>query len=153
MSHPPTRHARFLLVLSLAASIAATSLAQEEGPRGLDALSDDRLLTELSRRNLKSLLDRAFQENKTPQSKRDAVLASGALSRLQGNDTAPLAERRKLVAEYVKALPQLLNQISDPQSLLADATVLIDHGILTDQQLLEYFGPNATIMTRLQPVA
>ncbi len=143
---------RALLLASLITLSSSVALAQDDSGKGLDSLSDDRLLTDLARRNVKSLLNRALEINKTPSSKKDAILASGALNRLQNDETITLVERRRLVADYIKAAPELMKQIRDPQSLMADASVLIDHGVLTDQRLLEYFGSNSTVMNRLKPV-
>ncbi len=137
-----------LLAVGLISSVA---FAQND-PKGLDALSDDRLYSELSKRNLGGLLEYAFKKNNVPEAKQNAVRAGSALARLQDDESIGLADRRKLVAEYVKALPQLLPQITDPATLILDANILIEHGIITDQRLLEYFGPNSTIMARLHPV-
>lgn len=146
-----TRHLFFFMALTVA-SISFRGFAQTQ-TTGLDSLSDDRVYTELSRRNLNTLLDYAFEKNKVPESKQKAIRAGAALARLQGDSELSLTERRKLVAEFVDALPSLLPEMNDPSSLLIDANLLIQHGILTDQRLLEYFGPNSTIMARLNPVA
>ncbi|HEY0009386.1 MAG TPA: hypothetical protein VGB55_11725, partial [Tepidisphaeraceae bacterium] len=144
---------RTLLISAVVATLASAGFAQDQGPRGLDALTEDRLLNELAKRNLTPLLERAFENNRTPAEKRNAVQASSALTRLARDKEITLVEQRTLVANYVKALPQLLPTLTDATSIISDANILIDHGILTDQRLLEYFGPNATIMSRLKPVA
>ncbi len=143
-----TTRATCLAAIGLISSVA---FAQND-PKGLDALSDDRLYSELSKRNLGGLLDYAFKKNNVPVPKQQAVRAGSALARLQDDPTIGLNDKRKLVAEYVKALPQLLPLMTDPGTLMQDGNILIEHGILTDQRLLEYFGPNATIMARLHPV-
>src|SRR4028118_2122629 len=94
---------RTLLVSAVVAATASIGLAQDSGPRGLDALSDDRLMNELAKRNFGPLLERAFEKNKTPPRQRDAVQASSALTRLARDKEITLVEQRTLVANYVKA--------------------------------------------------
>ncbi len=142
---------RISIIGAVVTTLSAFAVAQDD-PKGLDALSDDRLLTELSKRNLQGLLKYAFDKNNVPQAKQNAVKAGAALARLSSDKGGGLNEKRKLVAEFVNALPQLLPQMNEPTSLMTDANILIQHGVLTDQRLLEYFGTNSTIMSRLQPV-
>lgn len=146
------RFPRAILVSAAVAVLSSAGLAQNAEPKGLDAIGDERLYTELAKRNLTGLLDYAFEKNNVAPTQQDAIRAGAALARLQGDTTLGITERRKLVAEFVNALPQLLPQMSDPAGLLANANLLIEYGIKTDQRLLEYFGPNASIMSRLNPV-
>jgi hypothetical protein len=143
---------RALFIVLTVTSTSSWGFSQTQAG-GLDSLTDDPVYTELSRRNLNSLLDYVFEKNNIPESKQKAIRAGGALARLQNDSDLSLADRRKLVAEFVNALPTLLPEINDPAALLLNANLLIQHGILTDQRLLEYFGPNSTIMARLNPVA
>ena len=43
--------------------------------------------------------------------------------------------------------------MNDPTALLNDANILIDNGISSDENLIEYFGTGAGPMNRLHPVA
>ena len=71
-------------------------------------LTDERLMNDLASRNLRVLLDRAFEVDKTPDKEKDAVLGRMALLRLQNDKSITLVEVRKLVAQYVDSLPQIL---------------------------------------------
>lgn len=134
-------------------ALAGFSPAQDDAARGLDTLSDERLMNELASRNLRVLLEREFEINKTPQVQKDAVLGRMALLRLQNDKTISLPDVRKLVSQYVTSLPQVLPTMNDPTALLDDANILIDNGITSDENLIEYFGPGAGPMNRLHPVA
>ncbi|HEX8340818.1 MAG TPA: hypothetical protein VF624_07915 [Tepidisphaeraceae bacterium] len=142
-----------ILSLCAALTVAPILSAQDKPAQGLDALTDDAVMSELARRNMPALLEHAFKVNKITDAQKGAVMASAALTRLEREKDLSLDEQRKLVSDFVKALPSLLPQMRDARSIVADANALIDHGILTDQRLLEYFGPNATLMNRLAPVA
>ncbi len=144
------RHAlTALLVLS---PVAAFGQSAGSG-QGLDALSDDRLLTELAARNLDVLLDRAFDVNQVPQGQRKALLTTQALAQLsQQADQMPLEARRQLVQQAIAGIEQVLPETSDPGMLMNWANVLIAQGAQFDVQILEYWGRNPRTQARLKPV-
>ena len=150
-----TMHDRTKTILLAVTIITLTRalLAQDSGPKGLDALSDERLRNDLAARNLTGLLDRAFEVDKTPPDEQEALRGRMGLLRLSTENITNLVEVRKLVSAYVAQLPKLLPKMNDPQALINDANLLIDNGITTDDNLLEYFGPNGNTMARLNPVA
>ena len=147
-----------LLTAAVIATLAVTpavtfAQSDDSANSGLNALTDDRLMNDLASRNLRVLLDRVFEVENTPQAQKDAVLGRMALLRLQNDKSISLVETRKLVAQYVASLPQILPTMKDPTALLSDANILIDNGITSDLNLIEYFGASAGAMNRLHPVA
>lgn len=147
-----SRTRTFVLSAAVSAVLSSFGLAQD-GPSGLDALSDDKLYAELATRNLQSLLNRAFEVNKASDEQKNAIMGRMALLRLQSDKNVAVSEARKLIAQYVQSLPLLLPSMNDPGTLMNDAALLISQGVESDQHLLEYFGPNAGTMARLRPVA
>lgn len=131
----------------LLTSIAAAA------PTGLDALNDEKLLNELASRDQEFLLNRAFEQARTPLAIQKAIRGRMTLLRLRDRPQTDLLETRKLVATYVDALPQVLPGMNDPAALIGDANLLIDFGIGPDQTVLEYFGQTPGAMARLRPVA
>src|SRR4051794_33979591 len=71
------RHSGFVILVS------CTALQAQQTPQGLDSLTDDKLMNELAVRRLPTLLDRAFEVNKVPQSEQEsrrAILSLQTLS-------------------------------------------------------------------------
>lgn len=147
-----SRTRTFVLTAAATATLSSFGLAQD-GPSGLDAVTDDKLYGELASRDLKSLLDRAFAVNKVSEDQKNAVVGRMALLRLQKDKTVTVSEARKLISQYVASLPTLLPTMNDPTALINDSNILISQGIESDQHLIEYFGPNAGTMARMKPVA
>lgn len=142
------------LALSVALS-ASTLLAQAPGPvpQGLDTLTDERLLSELAGRNLPRLLDRAFEVNKVPQDRRNAVLARVAFTTLrQRGQKMPAAELDRLVAQAASGISAVLPLMDDPSAIMEDVTALLVFGVQRDLNILEYWGENPRTQAKLKPV-
>lgn len=147
-------HRRSNLICAVIAAACAVVVTRSlAAPTGLDAIDNEKLLNELAARDLGTLLDRAFEVEKTPEPQKKAILGRMTLLRLKDNPSADLVEVRRLVAAYVDALPQILPTMNDPAALIGDANILIDHGVAADQTILEYFGPSPGATSRLRPVA
>lgn len=149
-----TRVKNILLAAAIAAVIpfARPVLAQEKA--GLDEVTDERLLNDLASRGLRTLLDRAFETNKTPDARRKSILARVALTEVRtGGATMPIEDKRKRIKTFVEGVDQLLPSMRDARALISDANTLITHGIEEDQHLLENFGENLGVQARLLPVA
>ena len=76
----------------LAVSLFATA-AIAQPKQGLDALTDDRLMTELGMRGMTSLLDRAMDLNKVPANERSARRVPVLIARL--NQSAALTPQQR----------------------------------------------------------
>ena len=145
------------LALLLAACLAAPAVAPAQTPsdagQGLASLSDDRLLGELASRNLETLLQRAFANDAVPADQQKALLVRVALSRL-ADPAANLSEseRNDLVRRVSTEIDAVLPGVDDPRLLMEQASVLIQQGVQSDVQRLEYWGPSEAVQARLRPV-
>lgn len=119
----------------------------------MQALKDDRVLTELAGRGLTDLLKHAFERQGVPEYRRVALLARISLSRLESGQPLPTAERRQLVRDVVRNVGQTVAESDEPQLLLEQAQLLIDQGVNEEARLLEYFGENPELRRYLRPVA
>lgn len=144
------------LTIALSMALSASSLlaqAPVAPPQGLDALTDDRLLSELAGRNLPHLLDRAFEINKVPQDRRNAVLARVAFTTLrQKGQKMPASELDRLVAQAASGIRAVLPLMDDPSAIMEDVTALLVFGVQRDLNILEYWGENPRTQAKLKPV-
>src|SRR2546430_363142 len=136
--------------------LAACGLPQPapQSGAGLDSLTDDKLMNELAVRGLSNLLDRAFEVNKVPQSEQESRRAILALQTLTDpTKKLPAKDRQELVSKVAAGIEQVLPKMRDPETLLAQANVLIAEGVTRDVNTLEYWGENLTVMSQLRPIA
>src|SRR4051812_20961491 len=112
-------------VASLLASISFTH-AQTTVPVGLDALSDQRLMTDLANRGLTSLLDRAFEVNHIPAAERDGLKTLIALKQLSDPKARLTTAQRQVAVQKIAAgIQQALPSLTDPQTMMQQATTLL----------------------------
>jgi hypothetical protein len=150
----------FALTFPAAAIAQQQAAAQQQAPQaqqqraGLDALDEDRLLTELANRGLDSLLERAFVVYKVPKEKQDGIRTLGALRELSDpRSKLTPHERQDRVARIVGGIEQALPAMNDPKVLMQQASVLIKSGVERDVNTLEYWGENTRTQASLQPIA
>lgn len=137
----------------LIACLPAISLAQSSQPAGLDSLSDQKLMAELSSRGLNSLLDRAFDVNNVSPAQRDAMRSMIALRQLgDPNVKMTTAQRQAAVQKAVAGIEVALGGLSDPQIMMNQATALTTYGVELDVNTLEYWGENPRTQTAMRPV-
>ncbi len=142
-----------LLPSALALPVSRAS-AQSEAPKsGLDTLSDDVLLGELSQRELNSLLERYFDVKNVPKDQRDAIRAIGAV-RLLTSPTSKLTavQREQVIRDAVRGINAAAPQLNNPRQLMAIASALIGE-MERDVNILEYWGPMTGTQARLLPTA
>jgi tetratricopeptide (TPR) repeat protein len=122
---------------------------------GLDALSDEVLLNELADRGLETLLERAMDQNKVPDSRRDAIRAPMALRTLDDPASGLTAlQQRELLLRVAKGMEATLPTISDPVLLQKQAVLLLTRGVVQrDLNLLEYWGEHLAVQAQLRPIA
>ncbi len=125
---------------------------QADEARGLDALDDDRVLTEIAGRGLLELLRHAMDKEGVPEHRRRALLARISLNRLQADEPLSTTERRELVSEVIANVEQTVQEADDAQLLFEQAQLLIDKGVAEETRLLEYFGDNPELRAYLKPV-
>jgi len=140
-------------LLGATVAISSTLLhAQPSAQTGLASLSDDRLLSELAARGIDSLLDRAFEVNKTPTAQRDSMKTLGALRDITNPALSP-SERQQKIETIAKGIDIAIAQIKDPSALTDQANALILYVNDRDVNTLEYWGENPRTQASLRPVA
>lgn len=140
---------------SSAVSFAFSAVAPEAGQgKGLDSLSDDRLLGELAQRGLDSLLERAFEVNKVPGEQRQATRALLAMREMRNPASGLTAQQREeLVARVVAGMDRAMESQRDPKILIDNAEQLRTAEVVRLQRSLEYLGDTMATRARLLPVA
>ncbi|HEY7087999.1 MAG TPA: hypothetical protein VH518_07910, partial [Tepidisphaeraceae bacterium] len=144
----------FLVFLLCVLCVSAVSFSQTTNKSdGLDGMTDEALMNELASRGLNSLLERAFEVNKVPESERQGKRTLISLSRLSDPSAKlSVAQRQQTVGEIVHGVEQALPSINDPNLLMRQAFVLITEGVERDVNTLEYWGPNPRAQATLRPI-
>lgn len=133
----------------LAAAMVIGSL-----PTLLRAQQDDRLLSELAARELNSLLEFAFDQQKVPVEARAAYRGMNALRRL-GDPGVRLTvdQQQKLVRQAVVAVRTALPTMKDPEQITQQALLIYSLGAARDVNAMEFWGEDPQTQARLRPVA
>ncbi len=142
------------IALAVAAwtGIGGVSSVFAQNGAGLNSLSDDALLAELARRNLGQLLDRVMEDAKTPEDLRLALRSRISLNQLERADLSP-SRRYELIRQVVAGLtPNMVARVNDPKTLYEQADLLIQDGIASDINTLEYWGPSPATQAQVRPV-
>jgi hypothetical protein len=161
------KHARLMSIRSaLACAIAvsagpwATSALAQAGRApaappavGLDSLSDDAVMSELSGLKLDSLLNHMFDANHVPKDKQESIKSLGALRELSATQAVGNNRRIVLVKRAVDGLNALLPTMTDPSALMTYTGQLVAKGIEPDINTLEYWGENPMLQARVKPAA
>jgi hypothetical protein len=157
-----SRASRFRkLALSAAVATAAWAAApaltsaqtNKAGGTGLNALSDDALLTELAARKMNGLLDHAFAVNNVPPDQRGAMLAIPAINRIGDLDNPPkLGERADLFAQVAAGADRVVSGTNDSKTLVEYSMKLIKGGIEPEANLIDYWGEAPAVQRRLAPL-
>ena len=119
---------------------------------GLDAVDENRVMTELANRGLETLLKREFTLQKVPVERQNGVITLISLRQLT-DPAAKLSatQRRDLIEKVSKGITAALPAMSDPKLLMEQATTLMKVGVDPDVNALEYFGHNNETAARLLP--
>jgi hypothetical protein len=154
------RRSALAWALAVAAGPLATStLAQSARPSagtpavGLDSLSDEAVMSELSGMKLDSLLGRMFEIDRVPKDKQESIKSLGALRELSASQSIGNNRRLVLVKRAVDGLNALLPTMNDPMALMTYTGELVSKGIEPDINTLEYWGENPTLQARVKPAA
>ncbi|HQY89558.1 MAG TPA: hypothetical protein PK402_12970, partial [Tepidisphaeraceae bacterium] len=118
----------------------------------LSSLDDSAVLNELARRNAGQLLERAFEVNNTPETERAAMRALMSLNELKRTDLSQ-EDRYALVRKVVAGLTDdSIKKSTDAANLFEQASLLVDDGVSSDINTLEYWGPAVSTQNRVKPV-
>ncbi len=118
---------------------------------GLDSLSDDRLLSDLAFRGQATLLERAFVIDKTPPEIQEGLRAISLLRSVDPHRTA--RERQELARKAAAGAGRAADIVSDPQTLIDLASILLTDAAARDVNTLEYWGENTATQASLHPIA
>ena len=136
-----------------AASAVTFAQANKAGGTGLNALSDDALLTELASRKMQGLLDHAFAVNNVPPDQRGAMLAIPAINRIGDLDNPPkLGERADLFGQVAAGADRVVSGTNDSKTLVEYSMKLIKGGIEPEANLIDYWGEAPAVQRRLAPL-
>jgi hypothetical protein len=139
-----------LVLINCLAAGAQTS----QSAAGLDALSDQALMNELAARGMTTLLDRAFEINHVPRAEQEGRRALLALRQIADKDSAlTAAQRQDLMAKVVAGISSALPSLTDPDTLMQQAQVLVTQGVDPLVNQLEYWGESPAKMNQLRPLA
>ncbi|MEA2709860.1 MAG: hypothetical protein QOF78_2461, partial [Phycisphaerales bacterium] len=139
----------FALFLTSATLFAQNAPAQQPAV-GLDALTDDKLITDLANRGLTKLLDRAYEVNNVPPQQRGAMQAVVGIKRL-ADPKLTIRQRDELIPQIVRGVEQALPGLTDPKTLNDNASDLLKYGVEREVSLLEYWGESARSQVPLRP--
>src|SRR5215212_8308131 len=140
---------RALLSILLASQVAQPVTTKQ----GLDALPEDRVISELANRGLDDLLDHALAKSEIPPARRQGLRAMMALRQL-ADPGAKLTPRQRAdsIDRIVKGIEQALPGLDDPAALIDQARTLLAAGVERDINILEYWGEDRATQQRVRPV-
>src|SRR5688500_13386196 len=125
-------------------------------PTGLNAILDDdqKLLSELGRRQMKTLLDHAFKKNNVPPDEQKVYLTLSSLKQLnEGTANLTRRQQQELVTTIAAGIDQVLETTKDPRRMLEINGLLINAGTRAPLNVIEYWGENIRTQSQLRPVA
>jgi hypothetical protein len=148
--------------VALAAAVAASSLslggvavaqqgrtpgaggagAAGRGGAGASAGSsemEDRLMGAMASREMTGLLDHYFQKNNVSAERQATVKSIVAWNELR-KPNVPAGRRRQLILDGVRGVQQFINQTTDTELLMRRANELIEYGMKSQVNQIEYFG-------------
>ncbi len=120
---------------------------------GLNSLSDDAVMSELSGLKLDSLLNYMFEADHVPKEKQESIKSLGALRELASSQSISNGRRVTLLKRAVDGLNALLPTMHDPSALMNYTGQLVTKGIEPDIRTLEYWGESPPLKARVKPVA
>jgi hypothetical protein len=130
--------------------------AAQPRPTGLNAILEDdqKLLSELGRRQMKTLLDHAFRKNNVPPDEQKVYLTLSSLKQLnEGAANLSRRQQQELVTTIATGIDQVLETTKDPRRMLEINGHLIKAGTVRHLNTLEYWGENTRTQSQLRPVA
>src|SRR4051794_19806097 len=133
---------------------AAASVSPVGGAKGLNGISPQEVLTELSSRRLETLQKKAFDLYNVPENERVGMQALNALGLLTDKSKQiPAGERQKLIAKAVSGLNVILPTIKSARQLNDYAALLLGEGAEPQANVMEYWGETPASQARLRPIA
>lgn len=153
------RLARWPLALAAAAWLSSAAMAVPPRPapraQGLDGLDDSALAAELSGRGINNLLDYYFKANRVSQEQQGLIRTLGAFNDLRGPaaDKIPYGEKVRRVRQVADGIDSILPTLRDPNDMMKMAAMLIQYGVNSDVNNIEYWGDDPVTRQNLLPLA
>src|SRR3954469_2290150 len=142
----------FLILL-----LPCISVAQQQRPAekvGLSAaLSDDeKLISELSKRELTTLRDFMFVKNGISKDQQAAYLAVSSVKQLSDSKLTR-KQQQELIQTVALGIDKVLATMNDPSELMRLNASLVVNGTARYVNVLEYFGESPKVQSQLRPIA
>src|SRR3954466_3372809 len=142
-----------LLTILLLAPLAAAQQKSAEKVGLAGALADDeKVISELSRRELNSLRDYMFVKNGISKEQQAAYLAVSSVKQL-GDSKLTRKQQQELIRNVALGIDKVLATMNDPAELMRLNTSLVVNGTSRSVNVLEYFGETPKVQSELRPIA
>src|SRR5947207_11897976 len=142
-----------LLIICLATTLAVAQQKPAEKVGLAAALADDeKLISELSRRELNSLRDYMFVKNGVSKEQQAAYLAVSSVKQL-GDSKLTRKQQQELIHNVALGIDKVLATMNDPSELMRLNTSLVVNGTSRQVNVLEYFGETPKVQSQLRPIA
>src|SRR4051812_30366953 len=116
-------------------------------------LSDDeKLISELSKRDLATLRDYMFERNHISKEQQAAYLAVSSVKQL-GDSKLTRKQQQDLIQNVALGIDKVLATMNDPSELMRLNASLVVNGTARHVNVLEYFGETPKVQSQLRPIA
>ncbi|HEV8379701.1 MAG TPA: hypothetical protein VGP99_12685, partial [Tepidisphaeraceae bacterium] len=117
------------------------------------ALADDeKLISELSKRELTTLRDYMFVKNGVNKEQQAAYLAVSSVKQL-GDSKLTRKQQQELIHNVALGIDKVLATMNDPSELMRLNASLVVNGTARHVNVLEYFGETPKVQSELRPIA
>ena len=152
-----THIASWALAAAVAAAVPAFAAERAAKPAVKTGLAsvledDDKIIGELASRQLNSLLEYYFDKKNVPKEQRAIVTLPAILERLFSAKNTSARERQEALAAVSAGIDRLLASMRNEEELANLAARLVMLGTANDVNLLEYWGDDPKIQSRLRPI-
>ncbi|HEV8293572.1 MAG TPA: hypothetical protein VGP94_16675, partial [Tepidisphaeraceae bacterium] len=139
--------------------LSAIAFAQQQQQRPAEkvglaaALADDeKLISELSKRELTSLRDYMFVKNGVSKEQQSAYLAVTSVKQL-ADSKLTRKQQQELIHNVALGIDKVLSTMNDPAELMRLNASLVVNGTARHVNVLEYFGETPKVQSELRPIA
>ena len=144
------------LLIALLTRAAFAGQQQQKTPEKVGlaaALADDeKVISELSKRDLTTLRDYMFVKNGVNKDQQAAYLAVSSVKQL-GDSKLTRKQQQDLIYNVAKGIDKVLATMNDPSELMRLNASLVVNGTARHVNVLEYFGETPKVQSQLRPIA
>src|SRR2546421_4622749 len=143
------------LIIPLLTALCFAQQQQKTSERvGLAAAlaDDEKLISELSKRDLTTLRDYMFVKTGVSKDQQAAYLAVSSVKQL-GDSKLTRKQQQELIYNVAKGIDKVLATMNDPSELMRLNTSLVVNGTARHVNVLEYFGETPKVQSQLRPIA